>query len=211
VTQTHWDTVYETKAPNEVSWFEPHASKSVELIRSTGLASGEPIIDVGGGASFLVEDLVAAGYSDLTVLDISTVVLEKLRVRLGSARSRVTILHQDVLSFQPQRQYALWHDRAVFHFLIDPHDRKRYVDVLRRAVRPTGHVIIATFGPDGPQRCSGLPTMRYDHRELVGEIGPDFQLAGWSLVVHHTPSGSPQQFLYSRFTRVNLQGEGREK
>jgi ubiquinone/menaquinone biosynthesis C-methylase UbiE len=201
VKQTHWDKVYETKAPNEVSWFEPHASKSVELIRATGVSPGEPIIDVGGGASFLVDDLVAAGYRDVTVLDISAVVLEKLRVRLGSAGSGTTLVHQDVLTLQLQKQYALWHDRAVFHFLVNQEDRKHYVNVLRRAVGPAGHVIIATFGPEGPQRCSGLPTMRYDHRALANELGPDFELVEWFLVVHHTPSNSPQQFLYSRFGR----------
>lgn len=200
--QAHWDRVYETRELTGVSWYEPHAKKSLQLIHSTGLAPTEPIIDVGGGASFLVDDLLDAGYRDLAVLDISAAVLRKLSERLGPRASSVTLLHEDVTHFQPPKPYALWHDRAVFHFLVQPEDRERYTDVLRRALRPNGHAIIATFGPSGPERCSGLPTRRYDAQTLTTELGPDFKLEESSLVDHHTPSNMPQQFLYARFSRL---------
>lgn len=198
-TRAHWEAVYGTKALGEVSWYEPRAQKSIELIRATGIGLADPIIDVGSGASFLVDELLAGGYGDLTVLDISATVLQKLRDRLGRRSLAVTALQQDVLAFQPARRYALWHDRAVFHFLTDREDRDRYLRVLRQALRPEGHVIIATFGPSGPDRCSGLATMRYDAEALQTEMGRDFALLDASLVVHCTPWGAQQQFLYCRF------------
>jgi SAM-dependent methyltransferase len=193
--------VYQSKAVTDVSWYEPHAEKSLELIRSACVPLGDPIIDVGGGASFLVDDLLAEGYRDLTVLDISASVLQKLRRRLGSQASSVTLIHQDVTAFHAQKPYALWHDRAVFHFLVQREDRERYIDVLRSALRAGGQVIIATFGPSGPERCSGLPTMRYDSQALASELGPDFKLIESALVVHRTPRDAAQQFLYCRFDR----------
>ena len=197
--QDHWDAVYEKKKADEVSWYEPRPEKSLDLIRSAGVRDADPIIDVGGGASRLVDELLAAGYGDLTVLDVSASVLEKVRRRLGSAPSPVTLLHRDVTAFQPVRQYALWHDRAVFHFLTRREDRERYVAALRRGVRPGGHIVMATFGPSGPERCSGLPTVRYDATTLATELGADFALVDSFLVVHRTPWNSEQQFLYCRF------------
>ena len=197
--QDHWDEVYEKKRTDEVSWYEPRPEKSLELIRSTGIQVIDPIIDVGGGASLLVDELLAAGYSDLTVLDVSAAVLEKLGARLGSAASSVELLRQDVTGFRPARQYALWHDRAVFHFLTQREDRQRYIAALQRGVRPSGHVLMATFGPAGPQRCSGLPAVRYDAATLAAELGADFGLIESFLVVHRTPWNSEQQFLYCRF------------
>jgi len=202
--QDHWDNVYQTKAITDVSWYEPHAEQSLALIRSTGVRPTEPIIDVGGGASFLADELLAAGYCDLTVLEISAAVLDKRRERFGAHGSSVTLLHQDVRTFQPQRRYALWHDRAVFHFLTDPADRQLYVRAVNRALGPGAHLIIATFGPSGPQRCSGLPTMRYDPQTLASELGPDFKLVESSLVLHQTPWNTPQQFLYCRFERQTI-------
>lgn len=201
--QSHWDAVYEKKAATEVSWYEPRPEKSLELIQSTGVRSTDPIIDVGAGASLLVDELLAAGYRDLTVLDVSAAALAKLRHRLGSAASAsVTLMHEDVTAFRPARRYALWHDRAVFHFLVRREDRERYVDALRQGVGPSGHVLLATFGPSGPERCSGLPCMRYDAATLPGELGGDFQLVESALVIHRTPSNAQQQFLYCRFTRA---------
>lgn len=200
-TREHWDAVYGSKAVTDVSWYEPHAEKSLELIRSAGTELPEPIIDVGGGASFLVDDLLEAGYRDLTVLDVSATVLDKLRERLGPKAPRVALLHQEVTAFEAQRRYALWHDRAVFHFLIERADRERYVRALDRALRTDGHLVIATFGPSGPERCSGLPTMRYDEAALTAELGPNFKLIESSLSVHRTPWNAPQQFLYCRFVR----------
>jgi SAM-dependent methyltransferase len=199
--QRHWDAVYERKAASEVSWYEPRPEKSLELIRATGVGTADPVIDVGGGASVLVDELLAAGYGDLTVLDISASVLARLRDRLGLRTSSVALLHQDVTAFRPKRQYALWHDRAVFHFLIQQEARQRYLDSLRDGVRLAGHVIIATFGPSGPERCSGLPTRRYDAAMLAAEIGTGFALVQSALLTHRTPANVQQQFLYCWFTR----------
>lgn len=185
--QAHWDKIYGSKSVTDVSWYEAHPAKSLELIRATGVRPTDPIIDVGGGASLLVDELLDAGYRDLTVLDISPEVLQKLRERLGARAASVTFIQQDVTVFQPARRYALWHDRAVFHFLIQPQDRERYVAVLHRSLVPIGHVIMATFGPSGPERCSGLPTMRYDANSLAAELGSDFTLADSSLNVHRMP------------------------
>ena len=199
--QSHWDAVYEKTGASEVSWYEPHPEKSLELIRATGMRAEDPVIDVGGGASLLVNELLAAGYSDLSVLDISASVLAKLRTRLGPAASSVTLLHEDVTAFRPEKQYALWHDRAVFHFLTRHEERTRYVDALRQGVRPGGHVIMATFGPSGPERCSGLPTQRYDAAALAAELGAGFALVQSALLIHRTPADVHQQFLYCRFDR----------
>jgi SAM-dependent methyltransferase len=199
--QAHWDNVYGTRSTTSVSWYEPDPVKSLELIRATGVLPVDPIIDVGGGASFLIDKLLDAGYRDLTVLDISSEVLQKLRERLGVRSSAVAFLQEDVTSFQPARRYGLWHDRAVFHFLTRREDREHYVAALRQALLPDGHVIIATFGPSGPERCSGLATMRYDAKALAAELGSAFRLVDWSLAVHRTPSDKEQQFLYCRFAR----------
>jgi hypothetical protein len=199
--QSHWDAVYERKAATEVSWYEPRPEKSLELIRAAGIRPADPIIDVGAGASLLADELLGAGYTDLTVLDVSACALDRLRDRLGAAASSVTLVHQDVTAFQPGRRYALWHDRAVFHFLVQREDRERYVNALRRGVDAGGHVVMATFGPAGPQRCSGLPVVRYDAAGLAAELGAEFELAASSLVVHQTPSHAQQQFLYCSFNR----------
>lgn len=197
--QHHWDQVYAIKSVTEVSWYEAHPAKSLELIAAAGVGAADAIIDIGGGAALLVDELIAAGYRDLTVLDISATVLEKLRERLGSRLAAVTLVHQDVTTFQPGRRYALWHDRAVFHFLLERQDRQRYLDVLRRALLPRGQLIISTFGPAGPERCSGLPVVRYDAAALAAELGSAFALVESGLCVHHTPGGASQQFLHCRF------------
>src|SRR5579863_4774389 len=192
--QGHWDTVYGSKPLTGVSWYEPRPQKSLALIRGTGVGFDDPIIDVGGGGSFLVDVLAAAGYRDVTVL-------EKVRDRLGPRASGVTFVHEDVTNFRPARRYAIWHDRAVFHFLVQQEERQRYIDALRDGVLPDGHVVIATFGPSGPERCSGLPTMRYDQAELGAVLGPQFELVESGLSLHQTPWQTPQEFLYCRFDR----------
>jgi SAM-dependent methyltransferase len=199
--QAHWDKVYGSKAITDVSWYEAQPARSLELIRATDARSADPIIDVGSGASLLIDELLDRNYLDLTVLDISAEALQKLRDRLGPRAAAVAFLQQDVTLFEPARRYALWHDRAVFHFLTEREDRQRYVESLGRALMPNGHVIIATFGPSGPERCSGFAVMRYDANALAGELGIDFELADSSLVVHRTPGGIEQQFLYCRFNR----------
>lgn len=200
--QAYWDEVYRSKALDEVSWYESTPERSLALIRSTGIAPGDPIIDVGGGGSYLVDELLAAGYRDITVIDISGEVLDTLRERLGRGASSVSLLRQDVTAFQSDRRYAVWHDRAVFHFLTEPEGRRRYISGLRAGLWADGHVILATFGPSGPQRCSGLPVMRYDARSLSAELGQEFSLVDSLLTVHHTPSNAEQQFLYALFRRA---------
>lgn len=195
----HWDSVYGRRAVTEVSWYEAHPDQSLALIQASGLQPDDPIIDVGGGASLLGESLLDCGYLDLTILDISGEALEKQRSRLGVRASAVTLVPQDVTTFLPARKYALWHDRAVFHFLVEAETRERYRKALRQALRPNGYLVIATFGPEGPERCSGLPVKRYDSRSLAAELGGEFRLVESSLHTHQTPGGAPQQFLYCRF------------
>lgn len=201
LTAAHWDNVYGGRTATAVSWYEAHPEKSLQLIHASAIAADDPIVDVGGGAALLVDELLSAGYRDLTVLDISATVLERLRERLGVCAPAVALLREDVTVFQPNRLYALWHDRAVFHFLIQKDERALYVEALRQALRPAGHVVMATFGPEGPERCSGLATARYDAASLCAELGPDFQLVDSALVVHQTPWNTPQQFLYCRLQR----------
>lgn len=199
--QHHWDSVYTSKAVAEVSWYEACPAKSLELIRAAGVAAADAIIDVGGGASFLPEALLADGYSDLTVLDVSAVVLQQLRERLGARASAVKLLQQDVTLFEPPQRYALWHDRAVFHFLVGRDERQRYVNVVRQALLPLGQLIISGFGPDGPEKCSGLPVARYDAAALAAQLGTEFALLDSSLSTHRTPWGAAQQFVHCRFQR----------
>ena len=199
--QTHWDQVYTGKAPSELSWHESRPHKSLDLIRASGVGPAEAIIDVGGGTSLLVDALLAAGYRDLTVLDISAAALAQVRARLGP-QAPVQLAQHDVTTFAPPRRYALWHDRAVFHFLVLPEERRRYVEVLGRAVSSAGHAIISTFGPDGPQRCSGLPVARYDAAALAAELGARFRLLDSELSLHRTPWHTQQQFLHCRFERT---------
>jgi SAM-dependent methyltransferase len=195
--QEHWDRVYRTKRPDEVSWFRTHLDTSLELVRATGVATDAPILDVGGGASTLVDDLLTAGYSDVTVLDVSAAALDCARGRLGRHATDVTWVAADItrVDLSPAH-FHVWHDRAVFHFLTEPDDRRRYVEQVRRAVAPGGYVVIATFGADGPQRCSGLPTARYDAEALHAEFGDEFQIVDRRQELHRTPGGIDQQFVY---------------
>lgn len=193
----HWETVHQAKAPTEVSWYQEHAARSMDFIRRTGVAKAGRIIDVGGGVSTLVDDLLAAGYTDVTVLDISAAALDVARSRLGAAAARVTWIEADVLHADLQAAYyELWHDRAVFHFLTDPADRDRYVDCAHRAVKPGGHVIVATFASDGPTQCSGLEVVRYDPESLHDAFGDEFRLVESAEETHVTPAGREQHFVY---------------
>ncbi len=195
--QTHWDHVYQTKPADAVSWYRPHLDKSLELIRHVASDLSAAIIDVGGGESTLVDDLLAAGYRDVTVLDISATAIEVAKQRLGSNAERVTWLAADITEAElPEHRYAVWHDRAVFHFLTDAQQRAAYVRQVARAVKPGGHVIVATFGPEGPQKCSGLDVMRYDADALHDEFGTAFQLVESTTELHATPFGTTQQFVY---------------
>lgn len=195
----HWNQVYQTKAPDDVSWFQTQPAISLKLIEAAGIGKDEGIIDVGGGASVLVDFLLDAGFSKLAVLDISAAALEHARQRLGSRASLVEWCEADVTSFNPPRQFWLWHDRAVFHFLTDKADRQRYVETLQRTLTPGGQVIIASFAIDGPLKCSGLEVARYDAAAISAELGAGFQLVKQVDETHTTPWATEQKFSYFRF------------
>ncbi len=200
----HWEKVYETKSTDAVSWFQPHADLSLDLIRGTGAGKDAAIIDVGGGASTLVDDLLAEGRSDLTVLDLSGAALKAARERLGEKEKLVRWIEADITQADlPANRYDIWHDRAVFHFLTTPEQRAAYVQTVFRSVKPGGHVIVATFAEDGPEKCSGLPVMRYRADELHDEFGESFTLLEHKREAHHTPSGTVQQFVYCYCRRIN--------
>jgi len=193
----HWDRIYGTKAPTEVSWFRPHLETSLALIERVAADRAASIIDVGGGESTLVDDLVAAGYGNITVMDISSTAIEHTRKRLGSAAQKVKWLVADITEAElPAHTYDVWHDRAVFHFLTEPAQRLAYVQRVASAVKPGGHVIVGTFGPEGPVKCSGLDVVRYDSGSLHAEFGARFRLMESSKELHNTPFGTTQQFLY---------------
>jgi SAM-dependent methyltransferase len=197
MSKSHWEQVYGSKAPDAVSWYAPHLDESLGYIRQAGVAADAAIIDVGGGEATLVDDLLDAGYRNVTVLDISGRALEVCRERLAGRAAGVKWLAADVLAhdFAP-RSVDVWHDRAVFHFLTEPAQRQRYVEQVLRALKPGGYAIVGTFGPQGPTQCSGLPVARYSSQALHGEFGNPFQLLGHSTSVHTTPWGAPQQFVY---------------
>lgn len=201
--QHHWETVYETKSADAVSWYRAHLERSLALIERAAPDRDAAILDVGGGASTLVDDLLARGYRDVSVLDISSQALATARKRLGAQANTVHWLAADLLDAPLQAsRYDLWHDRAVFHFLTDVAQRAAYVRQLTQALKPGGHAVIATFGPDGPTRCSGLDTARYDVAGLAQALGDDFILVDSMLETHVTPSGIAQQFLYTLFQRA---------
>ena len=195
--QQHWENVYGTKAPERVSWFRPHLETSAALIRRAATHRSAAIIDVGSGASTLVDDLLEDGYRNVTVLDISQAALATARKRLGDKAKFVTWLRADVTEAELTSQsFDVWHDRAVFHFLTDEDERRLYVRQVARAVKPGGHVIVSTFGPEGPDKCSGLHVMRYDAEALHEQFGAPFLLVESSQELHETPFGTTQQFLY---------------
>lgn len=197
MSKSHWEEVYGSKAADAVSWYAPHLDESLGYIRRTGVAADAAIIDVGGGEATLVDDLLGAGYSDVTVLDISARALEVCRARLAGRATQAKWLAADVLAhdFAP-RSIDVWHDRAVFHFLTEAEQRQRYVAQVLRALKPGGHAIVGTFGPQGPTQCSGLPVARYSSEALHEEFGNPFQLLDHSTSLHTTPWGATQQFVY---------------
>ena len=196
-TRDHWDSVYEHKGPSQVSWYRPHLERSLRFIEGAGLAHDAAIIDVGGGASTLVDDLLERGYRDVSVLDVSSKGMEAAKDRLGDRAAAVHWLVADITRAElPPKAYDFWHDRAVFHFLRDEDDRRRYVAAVRGSVKPGGHILVATFGPEGPARCSGLDVVRYGPEELHAEFGSAFQKVGSLIEVHSTPWGAEQQFVY---------------
>jgi 2-polyprenyl-3-methyl-5-hydroxy-6-metoxy-1,4-benzoquinol methylase len=193
----HWDRVYQTKKATEVSWYRAHLETSLELIDQAARDPASSIIDVGGGEATLVDDLLARGYADVTVLDISQAALQATRVRLGDAATKVSWVPGDVTTIElMEARYDVWHDRAVFHFLTDPAQRTAYVRQVARSVREGGHVIVGTFGPEGPLQCSGLDVVRYDAGALHEQFGARFELVKHLEEVHRTPMGREQQFVW---------------
>ena len=203
-TKEHWDEVYASNAMDEVSWFQPRSETSLRLIKETNVPFDAPIIDVGGGASNLVDDLLHDGFTNLSVLDISAKALEISRERVEDRGGHVDWIAADITAVDLfENSFAVWHDRAVFHFLTDPDDRRKYVDRVAKSVVPGGHVIVATFGPDGPLRCSGMDVVRYSPDMLLTEFGATFELVGQHMEMHQTPFQTQQQFVYCYFRRVS--------
>ena len=195
--KTHWENVYTTKAIKEVSWFQEHAALSQQFIQRAESRKESKIIDVGGGASILVDELLSVGYKNITVLDISEKALESSRQRLGTRSQYVTWLAADITTAELSHHYFdVWHDRAVFHFLTEPKDRELYIANVQHSVKPGGHVIVATFSLNGPTQCSGLDVVRYNPETLHGEFGDNFYLIDHIEETHQTPFGTEQQFIY---------------
>ena len=200
--QAHWDSVYAAKKVEEVSWFQVRPVLSLEFIARTGKEKGSSIIDVGGGASRLVDALLDEGFQRVTVLDISVEALARARERLGDRARLVTWIAGDITRWEPPSRYDVWHDRAVFHFLVSPEERRAYKEALAAALPLGAQAIIGTFALNGPERCSGLPVARYEPDTLAAELGPAFRLVESTHDDHLTPGGKVQRFQFSRFVRV---------
>ncbi len=193
----HWDKVYASKGSEQVSWFRPHLDRSLAFLEAAKIGRADSVIDVGGGASTLVDDLLDRGHTNVTVLDLSSVALDAARSRLGERASRVQWICADVTDIRlPAEAYDFWHDRAVFHFLREPLARERYVAAVRRALKPGGHIVVATFGPHGPEKCSGLEVLRFTPEALHAEFGPEFTRLASATELHTTPWGTEQEFVY---------------
>ena len=191
----HWDAAYQSRGTTGVSWFQPETTMSIELINHLGIPQDDAIIDVGGGASLLVDFLIEQGFSDLSVLDVSKAALEAANERIGPG-APVTFVNENLMTWRPARKFHLWHDRAVFHFLVDPSDRDVYLDLLRSALHPNGALIMATFSSDGPEYCSGLPVGRYSADELISLLGDRFEIVEMRDQQHTTPGGVIQPFTW---------------
>lgn len=198
----HWQALYEKRRPNEVSWYEPRPERSLDLIEAAELPVDAAIIDVGGGASGLGKGLLEAGYANVTVADISAAALDVAKAALGDRADEITWVVADVRDHDFGGPFDLWHDRAVFHFMVEPEDRDRYLTALRRSLNPGGHLVVATFGPGGPTRCSGLPVHRYGADELGVALGAEFAPVSSQLQMHRTPAGKQQQFLHAHLRRL---------
>ena len=200
-TREHWEKVYATKSPTQVSWYQPHPGLSLRLIRSVTPGVSASVLDVGGGASLLVDALLSAGYFDVTVLDISQTALDRSRERLGQIADNVSWIAADVTQWRPPRTWDVWHDRAVFHFLTVTEDQDAYIAALKIATHTGSVVVISTFALDGPEHCSGLPVQRYDAASLAARMGAEFDSVSEALEAHMTPWGSTQSFAYALLRR----------
>jgi ubiquinone/menaquinone biosynthesis C-methylase UbiE len=202
--KNHWEKHYSTRSPDSVSWFQRHAVKSLDIIKRLGVKKSARLVDIGGGASTLVDDLMELGYSNLSVIDISSTALDVAKKRLGALSGPVTWIEADVTKLLlPEHSIDVWHDRAVFHFLISESDRHSYVNAVIKALKPGGYLIVATFAVDGPEKCSGLPVQRYSASQLHSEFGDSFELLGHESERHKTPSGVSQSFVYCYWRRIS--------
>lgn len=199
--QEHWDRIFTTKADDAISWFQATPETSLRLIRACNLPKDARILDVGAGASRLPDALLEWGFTNIAVLDVSAVALAETKARLGGKGHSVRFIVADITAWDLEFPVDLWHDRAVLHFLTEPQDRAAYADVLRRAVRPGGFVLISGFAPSGPERCSGLPVLRAGQGAIAAVLGSDFDLLEAFEEDHQTPSGSRQRFVFTRFQR----------
>jgi SAM-dependent methyltransferase len=197
--KAHWQKIYQDKGSTDVSWYQQEPSLSLELIGDTGIHLDDPVIDVGGGTSLLVDHLLDLGYANLAVLDISGVALNHAKARLAKRSTDIEWFEADITEFQSPHPFLLWHDRAVFHFLTEPQDRIKYVNALNQALLPGGHVIIAAFAIGGPEKCSGLDIVQYDAGKISAEMGESFRLVDQRAEVHLTPANKEQLFQYFRF------------
>ncbi|UZH55360.1 class I SAM-dependent methyltransferase [Salinimicrobium tongyeongense] len=197
----HWDKVYSEKAPTEVSWYEPMPQISLELIRSCGISEDAAIIDIGGGDSFLAEFLISLGYTNVTVVDISSKAIARAKERMCEKADEVKWIVADVSNFEPERQYDLWHDRAAFHFLTAGQEKQAYLEKLKNAVKPGGYVIMGTFSERGPEKCSGLEVQRYSVNNLCQLFEKEFSMLNGKNVDHQTPSGKSQNFTFCSFQK----------
>lgn len=200
--KSHWDGVYSIRQADAVGWYKPHLQTSIDWIKELCLDAEAPIIDVGGGASTLVDDLLEAGHRSITVLDISGEALMAVGARLGARGEVVTWLNADITSIDlPSNHYELWHDRAAFHFLTEFNQQQSYREILLNTLKPGGHLIIGTFAPEAPPKCSGLPIQRYTHEQLGKVLGGEFELKRHHKERHVTPGGVEQMYLYCHFRR----------
>jgi hypothetical protein len=201
-TRSHWEDVYTSKAETAVSWYQSHSVLSLELIASAAPSKGAAIVDIGGGASTLVDDLIAKGYTDLTVLDVADVALIKLKARLGNRAAKVNWIAVDITQWRPTRTYEVWHDRAVFHFLTEAPQQAAYLAALKAGTHVGSTVVMATFALEGPEKCSGLPVQRYSAETLAARFGLGFTLLSQASETHKTPWASEQRFIYAVFRRT---------
>jgi len=204
-TRSHWEDVYGRKPSTGVSWYQPHLDRSLGWIAALAKPS-DAVIDVGGGASTLVDDLLGRGFRDLTVLDVSGAALAVSRARLGAEAAKIRWVEADITTWQPDRPYDVWHDRAVFHFMTSPAQQEAYLAALRAGTRAGSLVVMATFAPDGPESCSGLPVQRYDAETLAARLGSDFVLVDRAREDHRTPWGSEQRFTFAALRRRDAVG-----
>lgn len=195
--KAHWETIYRTKSDRQVSWFREHLDNSLKMILSTGIEKTAAIIDIGGGISTLADDLLGQGFIDISVLDISAAALEKSKARLGDRAKNIEWIEADITRVSlPENHFDVWHDRAVFHFLTEKRDRRRYIELVMRSLKTGGHIIVASFGENGPAKCSGLDVVRYTPETMHDEFGGEFSLVKSLSETHETPFGTTQEFVY---------------